>query len=182
MAVLVATSSCSLAESASDPSILDGMTEERMCGLVRAEAVEQALGIRIGSPEAGRVPGRTDSLSYDCEYFPHEDDDGNSWQIATALGGTLPEESDKEALDGEFTDLRAKYAEPGETVAPYSYQAVPGLGTVAGYGEIPLFGHRVAAVFDVGDERLVVTVSTRNAVGPEQLTPLADELIANLRK
>jgi hypothetical protein len=43
-------------------------------------------------------------------------------------------------------------------------------------------GAGLAVVFTVGEERLTVAVSTLNQVGPEQLTPVAEELIANLQR
>ncbi|WP_157120710.1 hypothetical protein [Nocardia fusca] len=181
VAAALAASSCSLTDAATSSSVLDEMTEEKMCALVTGESLRGALGAPVGDHVGRAGPGRTQVMSYRCKYFPEDDAEGSPWWLNTSLGVTPPEATDGEALDEEFTEGIGRYTgSEDKTVVPY--REVPGVGAAAGYGEVPLFGHQLAVVFPVGEERLTVTVSTLNQVGPEQLTPVAEELIANLQR
>lgn len=163
-------------------SVVEDLTGDDLCAALSGATIEQALGVPVEDSEGierGRAPVmRTPYfLSRTCDY----DTGGQLPALTTALSSEWDEEtSDEEVLDAAFTDVTA---EP-EAVGPY--EDLPDLGVLAGFGDDALLakaevaGQVLGVVLRIGEERLMVKVSTTGRATLDQLRPLADELVANL--
>ncbi|WP_091667966.1 hypothetical protein [Amycolatopsis marina] len=146
-----------------------------MCDLLSDEAIEKAFDTTVEGSEGmkrGRAPV---TVSYECDY----DSEGFP-TVSTDLSATRSSESDQEVLDGVFTDRTQEDKVVG------AHQAVPGLGTLAGFGRDAVLGKAVNAsslgvVFTVDSERLLLTISVTGKTELEQVRPLAEELLANAK-
>jgi hypothetical protein len=115
----------------------------------------------------------TRECDYDTDQLPSLNTDlTTKWDEGT---------SDQEVLDGVFTDLTEESKPVGD------YEPVPGLGVIAGFGNNAVLSQgNIAArdlgvVLRIGDERLLLTLSTTGRATLEQLRPLAEELVQNLQ-
>ncbi|MQA08202.1 MAG: hypothetical protein GEU98_06540 [Pseudonocardiaceae bacterium] len=162
-------------ESSEQPSsVLQKLTENKMCDLLDDDAIEKALDTKVEGGKGMRRGKLPMFLTYECRY----DTDGFP-SISTDLTTTRASESDQEVLDNVFTD-HSKESEPvGE------YRKVTGLGTLAGFGPQVLVSEAVnswelGVVSSVDGDRLLLTISVLGSAKLEQVKPLAEKLLANL--
>ncbi|TDQ01073.1 hypothetical protein [Labedaea rhizosphaerae] len=156
-------------------SVLTKITEQQACDLLDSATIKKALDVEPGIRDSRRVGKAPITVTYMCNY--HTGVPGLSTDVAT----TRADRSDKQVLDGAFTDRATENAAPGK------YEQVPGVGVLAGFGPDAtmsgggLTAHKLAVVFRAGSERLALEVSVLGDATLAQLKPLALELVAKLQ-
>ena len=146
-----------------------------MCDLVAEHSIAKAFNTTVEDSEGvsrGRIPPMlTLECSYDTDGFP---------SVTTYLDSIDPEASDKQAIDEAFTDLVTEQGEVGE------YELVPDLGRIAAFGRDATLaggginGWDLGVVGEIGNERVLLTVSVSGSAELVQVRPLAKEMLTNL--
>lgn len=169
-------------DSEKSSSALEKVTADQLCGMLSDDAIAKALDVEVKGTktrEWGRAPEMKTpySLHRHCKYqtdgFP---------SLSTDLSTQWNDrESDAQVLEGVFTDITDESKPVGE------YEQVQGLGEIAGFGSdatlsgADVAGRHLAIVFRAGQERLLLTLTTLGRAKLDQLRPLADELLGNVK-
>jgi hypothetical protein len=202
-AVVMMLSSCSSGDAASPPppgtsapkssepgapnptSVLEKLTEDKMCALITKASIERALPTAMESAKGMRRGKLPMFLIFECRY-----DAKGLPSVSTDLETINPSDSDQKLLDRVFTDVSSEEKKVGE------YQKVTGIGTLAGFGADPLLAgsdlaaSKLGVVATINGERLLLTVKVvgNTELGQvqapptlPQIQPLAEELLTNLK-
>lgn len=156
---------------APEASVLELLSDDGACEVIRDRSVEKAFGVKVKN-KRGWKHGRVEAaLTYECDY--------DVPMLSTDLLTTHQEDSDQEVLDRAFTDMTKEWRPVGE------YEEVPDLGTSARFGRDATLGEYVnqwmlCVLFNVDGERLRLNLTVAGSVKLDQLRPLAKEVLANL--
>lgn len=160
---------------AASTSVLDKLTPQQLCDLVDSASIKQAVGAAPEGKDSRRSGKPPLTTTYTCAYRMGVP------SLTTEVATTEPAMADRKVLDGAFTDYSKAEAGQGK------YDPVPGFGLLAGYGPEPTLSSadlntdKLAVVFRIGDERLLLGVSVLGRTSLDKLKPLAEELMKNLQ-
>ena len=159
---------------AAPTSVLDKLTPQQLCDLVDSASIKQAVGAAPEGKDSRRSGKPPLTTTYTCAYRMGVP------SLTTEVATTEPAMADRKVLDGAFTD----YSKAGQG----KYDPVPGFGLLAGYGPEPTLSSaevntdKLAVVFRIGDERLLLGVSVLGRTSLDKLKALAEELMKKDRK